>query len=429
MPDSRLRRQAVPAYFHPEDSAAEWAQLASTDVGLVVANIADGPGLVREERWATAFAGVRAAGCDVVGYVDTGYLGLTGLRTQRGSTQLGDWLEQILREVETWYRLYGDQVTGIFLDQIAESDDGASLAPVFRRLRDDIHRLDADAVTVLNPGVAVPAAFADIADIIVTFEGSCEDYLAVGPDAEFEPLSWEPGREQMIWHMIHHTPDPAHAAAVIALSRQRGADLVFVTDGGGDNPYAALPSSTMWPPTTIGGDRGDVVRLTAGRRGRRRRSGRRTAPSSRNAPVRPMPDTALVTSPMLARRVHVVEASAEFLVTSSSRRVFLATGRPGVARWWTGSQPQIAADWLIENDRLYAYAGTGTDWVWTPSGQTMFEVSDNTARWTVDADRVGLDGVDWGIDPQAVFHVSAPGLREYSTVTEGCTTPTGRSAH
>ena len=128
VPDSRLRRQAVPAYFHPQDSAAEWAQLASTDVGLVVANIADGPGLVREERWAAAFAGARATGCDVVGYVDTGYLGLTGLRTQRGSTLLGDWLEQILGDVETWYRLYGDQVTGIFLDQVAESDDGASLA-------------------------------------------------------------------------------------------------------------------------------------------------------------------------------------------------------------------------------------------------------------------------------------------------------------
>ncbi len=134
MPEPLRRRHAVPAYFHPYDNAAEWARLAKADVGLVVVNISDGPGIVREERWATAFSGVRATGGDVVGYVDTGYLGLTGLRTQRGSTLLDDWLEQVLRDIGTWYRLYGDQVTGIFLDQVAESDDGASLAPVFRRL-------------------------------------------------------------------------------------------------------------------------------------------------------------------------------------------------------------------------------------------------------------------------------------------------------
>ncbi|HEX3089462.1 MAG TPA: spherulation-specific family 4 protein, partial [Ilumatobacteraceae bacterium] len=227
MPESRPRRLAVPAYFHPRDSAAEWARLASDDVGLVVANIANGPGIVREDQWADAFDHVRDAGGDVVGYVDAGYLGNTGLRTHRGSTLLDDWLEQVLRDVYTWYRLYGDQVTGIFLDQAAESEDGASLAPIFRRLRDDIRRLDPEAVTVLNPGEAVPGAFADVADVIVTFEGSYEDYLAEGEDAVYEPLSWEPGPDQAIWHMIHHTPDATRAAEVAALGLERGADLVY----------------------------------------------------------------------------------------------------------------------------------------------------------------------------------------------------------
>ena len=116
VPEMRLRRRAVPAYFHPHDSADDWARLASTGVELVVANISDGPGIVREERWADAFGSVRATGSDIVGYVDTGYLGLTGLRTQRGSTLLDDWLEQILRDVGAWYLLYGDQVTGIDFD-------------------------------------------------------------------------------------------------------------------------------------------------------------------------------------------------------------------------------------------------------------------------------------------------------------------------
>ena len=135
VPETRRRRHAVPAYFHPQSRAADWARLA---IGRRRARRGEhlrrpghrprgevGNGL----RWRAS-----ATGGEVVGYVDTGYLGLTGLRTHRGSTLLDDWLEQILREVGTWYRLYGDHLTGIFLDQVAESDDGASLAPVFRRL-------------------------------------------------------------------------------------------------------------------------------------------------------------------------------------------------------------------------------------------------------------------------------------------------------
>jgi Spherulation-specific family 4 len=417
--ETRRRRLAVPAYFHPDDNAADWAKLATTDVGLVVANICDGPGIVREERWANAFGNVRASGCDVVGYVDTGYLGLTGLRTQRGSTLLDDWLEQILRDVRAWYRLYGDQMTGIFLDQVAESDDGASLAPVFRRLRDDIRRLDARAVTVLNPGVAVPGAFSGIGDVIVTFEGSCADYLAEGPDAGFEPLSWSPGFGQAIWHMVHHTPDAAHAARVVALSRARGADLVYVTDIGGDNPYSSLPSSEIWTSLSSKRGAGVVPRLpTGGWRG-----GLQT-PRQPSIPLTGSELTAessLIENPVLSRRLHVIEASAEFLVTSSSPRVFLASGRRTVPRWWTGSSPQIAADWMIESNRLYAYAGTGTDWVWTPSGQVTFDAAGHQVRWRVDADRIGLDHDS---DAHAAFHVSAPGLREYSSVVIGCTTPT-----
>ena len=125
-------------------------------VDLVVANVSDGPGLVREEQWADALRGVRRSGAHVVGYVDTGYLGLTGLGTRLGSTFIDDWIEQILYDVTSWHRLYGDQLTGIFFDQIAESDDGPSVAPVLRRLREHVRRLARDAITVLNPGTAVP---------------------------------------------------------------------------------------------------------------------------------------------------------------------------------------------------------------------------------------------------------------------------------
>lgn len=88
--------------------------------------------------------------------------------------------------------MYGDRVTGIFFDRAADSNDGASVAPVFRRLRDHVLQLDPGGVTMLNLGMEAPPAFADVADVLVTFEGSCDDYLATGTAAGFEPLSWQP---------------------------------------------------------------------------------------------------------------------------------------------------------------------------------------------------------------------------------------------
>lgn len=150
--------------------------------------------------------------------------------------------------------MYGDRVTGIFFDRAADSNDGASVAPVFRRLRDHVLQLDPGGVTMLNLGMEAPPAFADVADVLVTFEGSCDDYLATGTAAGFEPLSWQPHPTQKIWHIVHHALSPAQAEEVVALSRQRGAGLLYVTDGCGANPYSSLPSECVWATVTAGAD-------------------------------------------------------------------------------------------------------------------------------------------------------------------------------
>ena len=175
------------------------------------------------------------------------------------------------------------------------------------------------------------------------------------------------------------------------------------------------------------------------RRFRRTRSGRLSAgiagrssathpAGSTHVPQGPheiLPGEALISNPTLVRGRRTIEASADFVVPTSCRRLFIASHRRGVPRWWTGSSPQIAADWLIENDRLYEYSGTGTDWTWTPSGQVTFEAFGQRARWSVDADRIGFgpdtdNGTDTDVDLDAAFHVSAPGHREYSAVATGC---------
>lgn len=297
---------AVPAYFHPDDDPEGWAALAHSSVALVVANVADGPGIVRELPWADALTGVRAGGAHVVGYVDTGYFGLTGLSTRDGSGFLDDWLTQILSDIDDWFALYGDVVTGIFFDQITESEDGMSMAPILRRLRDHVRMHDPDAVVVLNPGVAVPAAFAGLADVLVTFEGTCESYLERGTANAYEPLSWTPADGQLIWHIVHHTP-AALVDHVVAVSRRRGANLLYVTDGSGANPYTALPTHTAETPPTGGCGLRPVMPL-----GDSRKTTNRGMPAS----IGPDPDDSLISKPLLIRTENTIEASAEFVISS-----------------------------------------------------------------------------------------------------------------
>ena len=414
MNDQPHQRQGVPAYFHPACDVAEWTRLASSGVALVVANIADGPGLFREKPWALALHDVRAAGSHIVGYVDTGYLGLTGQRTRLGSTLIDAWIEQILHDIDSWYRMYDDLLTGIFFDQVAESEDGASIVPVLRGLRERVRRLDRDALTVLNAGASVPASFAGIADILVTFEGPCETYLAENTADAYEPLSWVPTPGQLIWHIVHHTTDLERAAEVVSMSRSRGAGLLYMTDGDGENPYSTLPSPGIWAAASS--NAGTLPIPPPRLRRKLRKPGAMAGPSS---PVLSVIDREreLISNPRLIRDHDTIEASADFVMQSVCQRVFLASRRQDVPRWWTGSSPQIAADWLIENNRLYAYSGTGTDWTWTPAGQVIFEAKGSRSRWCLEADVIGV-GMD--ADADAAFHVTAPGNREYSEVTVGC---------
>ena len=413
MNEIRHQRQAVPAYFHPQCDASEWACLTDMRPALVVANVADGPGIAREKPWAFALGDVRGTSAHVVGYVDTGYLGLTCLKTRLGSTFIDAWIEQILHDIDSWYRMYGDVVTGIFFDQIAESQDGPSIVPVLRRLRQRVREWDLSAVTVLNAGAAVPSSFAGIADMLVTFEGPCAAYLnEQGADA-YEPLTWRPPPDQLIWHIVHDTADPARAAEVVSLSRSRGAGLLYVTDGVGENPYSRLPSLAILAAASS--NAGTLPSKTARARRTRQRASASVPPTS---PPQAMidPSRSLINNPTLTRDRNTIEASADFVGPSAAHRVFLASRRRNVPRWWTGSSPQIAADWLIENNRLYAYAGSGTDWTWTPTGQVIFEALGNRTRWRLEADAIGIQDAD----ADAAFHVSAPGHREYSEVAVGC---------
>jgi len=260
-PARLIQHLAVPAYAHPVANAASWVQLGASPpgaVGIVVANVANGPASQPEAGWAAVIHAARAAGSRVLGYVDTGYLGtpsLThpdGLPTRSGALGPQAWLSQIEADIDAWYRFYGDDLGGIFLDEgtsaCGPSSGSHQYAAEYRTLRDRLQAAHPGALTVLNPGVVVPQCYRHAADVLVTFEGSYAHYAGT-PDSQgrgYEPLHWAPDDADQIWHIVYGATSSVEMEHAMALSRQRGAGYVYVTDAGLPNPFGSLPPADYW---------------------------------------------------------------------------------------------------------------------------------------------------------------------------------------
>jgi Spherulation-specific family 4 len=185
----------------------------------------------------------------VLGYVDTGYLGRTGMTTTRvnpGSTELADWQAQARADAEQWYRLYGRfGLAGIFFDQtLSECGDGGQYVDVYGDLGSGVQRRHRGALIAINPGTSVAECYTAVADVIVIFENTWEMYQGWAPP---EWVFRHP--ETMFWHLVHGAPTVADMRAAVALSRQRNAGFVYVTSHTitpEASPWNALPDPDYW---------------------------------------------------------------------------------------------------------------------------------------------------------------------------------------
>jgi hypothetical protein len=256
-----VQQLAVPAYINPVADGASWVELGTAPpgrVGIVVANVANGPGSAPEPAWAAVIARAHASGQRVLGYVDTGYLGSPspahpyGLPTRSGALGPEAWLSQIDADIAAWYQFYGADLAGIFLDQgtghCGPVTGSNQYADQYRTIRDDLRMTRPAALTVLNPGAPVPSCYREAADVLVTFEGSYANYTGT-PDRQgrdYEPLRWTGPRPGQIWHIIYGATTTAELTHAMALSRERGAGYVYVTDAGLPNPFGTLPPAEYW---------------------------------------------------------------------------------------------------------------------------------------------------------------------------------------
>jgi hypothetical protein len=249
-------RQAIglPAYWSPEtpDGMAQFEEVsfATPTVDMVVVN---GPVSAPPEPFSPATARaiwlLHREGATVLGYVDTGYLGRTGMTTTRvnpGSTEVADWREQMRVDAATWYRLYGRfGLAGVFFDQTL-SDCGADDEHVelYGQVGREVQRRARGAIVAINPGTSVPECYADVADVIVIFENTLDEYR------RWEPPAWVHSHpETLFWHLIHDVATVAEMRETVALSRERNAGFVYATSHtitADASPWNALPDEEFW---------------------------------------------------------------------------------------------------------------------------------------------------------------------------------------
>ena len=239
---------AVPAYFTPESGL--WTELDSSApvVTIAIANIINGPNYEAASDYATAIQNAHNAGITVLGYVDTGYFGTTGLPTRLGPTDTVSWQSQIESDVNAWFSFYGaDGLDGIFFDEMVNTcGTNNSNVTRYTDILNYVKYNHLGAWVAANPGVAVPQCFQNAADILVTFEDTYDCYAQDSNCAQslwYQSLSWNPVDPQKISHLVYNTSQTELSNAS-ALSKERNAGSILITNGVVPDPWDILPPYT-----------------------------------------------------------------------------------------------------------------------------------------------------------------------------------------
>ncbi|MFJ2635369.1 spherulation-specific family 4 protein [Streptomyces sp. NPDC087422] len=207
----------VPLYVHPAVDPAAWQALEDAAPALygVVLNAADGPGDRPDPVYTLAARRLREAGAPVLGYVDTDYAARPAHTVYRD-----------LRRHRAWYA-----TDGVFFDRVASD---ARRIPYYRWLARTA-RLCGARTVVFNPGVHPDPGYARLCDLLVTFEGTWDDYQGAGVPR------WTAGHPaERFCHLVYGVPDGL-AGRAARLAALRGAAVRCAVPGLPPNPWRTAP--------------------------------------------------------------------------------------------------------------------------------------------------------------------------------------------
>jgi hypothetical protein len=208
---------AVPAYFYPS-AGGLWgtADTSAPGVGIMIANVANGPGTAVNSDYASAIAAARTAGVRVFGYVHTSYGAIAASTVEA--------------DINAWRTLYG--VTSICVDEASTS--GSELS-YYQTLSSYVHT--AGGQTIVNFGTVPAQNEMTAGDILVTFEGSYSSYGSTRFPSW--TASYAPSR---FYNIVYSVPDQLSMLSVLREAAAAGVGQIYVTNDVLPNPYDTLPS-------------------------------------------------------------------------------------------------------------------------------------------------------------------------------------------
>jgi hypothetical protein len=352
-------RIAIPSYQDPGSSQWNaWQAPGRSSIGIMIVNEDNGDDLTYYPDVDAAIQKARKKGISVIGYVHTGY----GQRD----------LATVKKDIDGVYQNY--LVDGIFFDETptdctAATSANESTYAYYQELAGYVRaRQTGGKLVILNPGTQ-PAndCWMSLADILVTAESSSlKDYKK-----NYQDQAWfhryAPDR---FWHIVYNVSDSTDFSTVLALSQQRGAGWVYITDGTSANPYRKPPAYWQLETSTIAGE----------------------AVQAPYATFRPR---------SFDENGNLVRAQASFEWKSdvdSGWYLFIDTNVKSHPRYSTSASGlAIAPDYLLKVTKtgtatLSSYSGNGNSFAWTEvtAGAVALSLSDKLHL--AEADAAALEG-------------------------------------
>jgi hypothetical protein len=309
---------AIPSYFpRTIQGAADWTTMcnAAPAVGMAIANVLNGPDdgtHGANATWASRIRVAHRAGILVLGYIFTGYADPAHPDYQT--------LAQAQSAVDNWYSWY-PSIDGIFVDETSTVPaNGRGPSGYYFQLARYIRHKPGKHLVVLGQGANAPdATYMADGDIVVNFES---DYATF---TTWSAAAWTDGFDaSRFWHLVHSVPSSSIADAVAHSRMNNGGWLYATTRSLPSEIWSILPATTDWRTELE-----SVQPLS-----RWRASNGSTA----------------------------LEYRFQYANDWTFKRVYIDADLSASTGFQHGG---IGADFLIENEWLYQYSGTGTDWSWS----------------------------------------------------------------
>lgn len=215
-------RLLIPASYEPSNGAWDQILAGAADIGLLVANVDNGPGgggdtaATADAEWKARLDAAKQAGIKVLGYVPTE----GGART----------VDEMIGDMVGWASLY--QVGGIyFADGPTEGDCETAFAN-YEAVATASEEMMPDSVAMLDYNGNACESYMPFMDVAGVFAGDATGFLA------WEPQEWAKNYPPEKFSVAVHGVAEADVDAVIDHARARNIRYMFITDDAGN----ALPS-------------------------------------------------------------------------------------------------------------------------------------------------------------------------------------------